>query len=75
MRLMVRVASTAVLPRSRRKAMQGMRAMVKDVASAQGLKFFEQSGRGFEFLSVVGEGCCSGSIILASQNIRLKKRI
>ena len=64
--------------RSRRKAAQGMRpmrAMVKDVAPAQGSRVFKQSGRGSEFLSGVGEGCCSGGIILASQNIRLKKRI
>ena len=36
MRPTVRVASTAVPPRSRRKAAQGMRAMAKDVAPAQG---------------------------------------
>ena len=38
MRLTVRVVSMAVLPRSRRKAAEGMWAMVKDVASAQGSK-------------------------------------
>ena len=38
MRPTVRVVSTAVLPRSRRKAVQGMRAMAKNVALAQGSK-------------------------------------
>ena len=38
MRPTVRVVSTAVLPRLRRKAAQGMRAMAKDVAPAQGSK-------------------------------------
>ena len=64
--------------RSRRKAAQGMRpmrAMVKDVAPAQGSRVFKRSGRWSEFLSGVGEGCCSGDIILASRNIRLKKCI
>nr|POE62714.1 hypothetical protein CFP56_26474 [Quercus suber] len=64
--------------RPRRKAAQGMRsmrAMVKDVAPTQGSRVFEQSGSGSEFLSGISEGCCSGGIILASRNIRLKKRI
>ena len=34
----VRVVSTAVLPRSRRKAAQGMKVMAKDVALVQGSK-------------------------------------
>ena len=55
--------------------MRPMKAMAKDVAPAQGSRVFERSGRGFEFLSGVGEGCSSGGIILASRNIRLKKRI
>ena len=38
MRPTIRVVSTAVLPRSRRKAVQGMRAMAKDVALARGSK-------------------------------------
>ena len=38
MRPTIRVVSTAVLLRSRRKAAQGMRAMAKDVAPAQGSK-------------------------------------
>ena len=64
--------------RPRRKAAQGMRpmrAMVKDVAPGHGSRVFKRSGRGSKFLSGVGKGCCSSGIILASRNIRLKKRI
>ena len=35
----------------------------------------EEGGVGDEAHEGDGEGCCSGGIILASQNIRLKKRI
>ena len=73
MRPTIRVVSTAVLLRSRRKAAQGMRAMAKDVALAQGSKDVAPA------VPLSFEHCrlriCSGDIILASRNIRLKKRI
>ena len=55
MRPMVRVVSMAVLLRSRRKAAQGMRAMAKDVALAQGSKDVASVVL-LIFFSVVGEG-------------------
>ena len=55
MRLTVRVVSTAVLPRSRRKAMQGDEGDGKGCCSSAGVEGCCFGGSA-EFLSIVGEG-------------------